>query len=215
MKTAYFITGLGADERVFSKLALPNIEQIHLEWEIASSDDTLASYANKLLAQIDIEEPVILIGLSFGGMLAVELSKLIPDCQTIIISSAATPSTIPAKYKWLGKWFDKVPFSVFRQATPLTYYLFGVKTKENQSLLKEVLVHTDEAFFRWAISAVLSWDNNLFPSNFTHIHGTKDRILPLADSSDDVIRMEGGGHLMVLDKAVLLSSVLNRVIHRE
>jgi pimeloyl-ACP methyl ester carboxylesterase len=214
MKIAYFISGLGADERMFSKLNLPNIEQIHVEWENASSDDTLASYAKRLLPQIDTEEPVILIGLSFGGMLAVELSKLIVDCQTIIISSAATPTTIPSKYKWLKKPFDKIPFSVFRQATSFTYYLFGVKKKVNQSLLKEVLAHTDEAFFRWAIGAVLSWDNNLFPSNFTHIHGTHDRILPFLDSSDDVISIEGAGHLMVLDKSILLSSVLQRIINK-
>ncbi|CAA6822217.1 MAG: Unknown protein [uncultured Aureispira sp.] len=213
MKKVYFISGLGADQRVFSNLELPNVEAIYIDWVKPSEDDTMTTYATKLLPQIDTTVPVTILGLSFGGMLAVELSHLIEGSQTILLSTAVTASAIPLRYKLLGKWKvpDKVPFSLIRKANALTYHFFGIKTARHQALLKDVLLDTDEFFFRWAIEAILNWENEIVPLHVTQIHGTKDHILPLVETPN-LIQVEGGGHFMVLEQADLVTEVLKRIL---
>lgn len=213
MKKVYFISGLGADQRVFSNLELPNVEAIYIDWVKPSEDDTMTTYATKLLPQIDTTVPVTILGLSFGGMLAVELSHLIEGSQTILLSTAVTASAIPLRYKLLGKWKvpNRVPFSLIRKANALTYHFFGIKTATHQALLKDVLLDTDEFFFRWAIDAILNWENEIVPLHVTQIHGTKDYILPLVETPN-LIKIEGGGHFMVLEQADLVTDVLKRIL---
>jgi pimeloyl-ACP methyl ester carboxylesterase len=213
MQKVYFISGLGADRRVFSNLELPDVEAIHIDWVKPSEEDTMTTYAIKLLPQIDTTVPVILLGLSFGGMLAVELSHLIDNSQTILLSTAITASAIPLRYKLLDKWKvpNKIPFSLVRKTNALTYHFFGIKAAEHKVLLKEILSDTDEYFFRWAIEAILNWENEKVPLHVTQIHGTKDHILPLVETSN-LIKVEGGGHLMVLEQADLVTEALRGVL---
>jgi pimeloyl-ACP methyl ester carboxylesterase len=213
MKKVYFISGLGADQRVFSNLELPDIEAVHIVWVKPSEDDTMTTYAAKLLPQIDTTVPVTLLGLSFGGMLAVELSHLIENSQTILLSTAVTASAIPLRYKLLGKWKvpNKVPFSLIRKANALTYHFFGIKTAEYKALLNDVLLETDEYFFRWAIEAILNWENEKVPLHVTQIHGTNDKILPLVKTSN-IVEVEGGGHFMVLEQADLVTKILKEIL---
>ena len=76
---AYFIPGLAADKRVFRHIQLPgNFTPVFLEWIAPIKDETLPQYAYRLAEQIEINEPFIIIGLSFGGMLAVEIAKKYP-----------------------------------------------------------------------------------------------------------------------------------------
>jgi pimeloyl-ACP methyl ester carboxylesterase len=212
LKKVYFLSGLGADERVFYNLNLPDISPIYISWETPDINDTMSSYAGKLLKQIDLSQPVILIGLSFGGMIAVELSRMIYNCQTILISSALSRNAIPLKYKLFGKktLLDKIPFSLFSNTNRLTFFLFGINKTEHKNLIKEILNDTDEHFFRWAICAVVDWESEFVPPDLTLIHGTKDKILPYIEC--DAIRIEDGGHLMILDKVDLISTHLNRIL---
>ena len=181
-------------------------------WEQAELDDSLAGYAKKMLPQIDLNQPVVLIGLSFGGLLAVELSKLIDHCQTIVISSAVRSSYFPKKYKLFGtrRSIYKVPFSIIRKANFIANYFFGVKEKEHKALLKEILLNSDEFFFKWGLNSIFLWENDYIPPDLTIIHGTNDKIFP--NMEPNAIAIEGGGHFMVLDKAKLISNVLSRIL---
>ena len=76
MKKIYLISGLGADERAFQHLDLRAYDVIYIAWIEALKKETLAHYAGRLLAQVSTKKP-ILIGLSFGGMIAIEMAKQI------------------------------------------------------------------------------------------------------------------------------------------
>ena len=89
-------------------------------------------------------------------------------------------------------------------------YFFSVKEKEHQALVKEFLLHTDEAFFKWGLNSIFLWENHYLPSDLTIIHGTKDKVFP--NMEPGAIAIEGGGHFMVLDKAKLISNILSRIL---
>ena len=101
---AYFISGLGADKTIFRNIRIPaSIEPVYIEWIEAKKNETLASYAHRISACIDTTEPFILVGLSFGGMIAVEISKLYKPYKLILISSIPGIQDLPKLYKWAGK----------------------------------------------------------------------------------------------------------------
>src|SRR5688572_6189398 len=106
MKRLILLTGLCADERLFSKLHLKSdYPATCIKWIPADKHDTLGSYAEKLLPQIDPKpgERFVLVGVSFGGMIAIELAKRLPAEKTILISSLVEPKDLPLFYRAGGK----------------------------------------------------------------------------------------------------------------
>lgn len=80
IKKLYLISGLGADHRVFVNLNIPGVSTHVIEWKTPEPDESMQTYVSRLRPQIDTEQEVCLLGVSFGGIIAQELSKLIP-CQ--------------------------------------------------------------------------------------------------------------------------------------
>ena len=76
MKYAYLFSGLGADHRAFQYLDVPGYAMIHVKWIEQEKNETLERYVKRLAKQITMPNPVF-IGLSFGGMVAIEVAKIV------------------------------------------------------------------------------------------------------------------------------------------
>ncbi len=85
----YIFSGLGADERAFQRLDFSGYSINFIKWVLPNVKDTIESYATRLLEQIKTKKP-ILIGLSFGGIMAIEIAKQIETEKVILIASAKT-----------------------------------------------------------------------------------------------------------------------------
>ena len=103
---AYCISGIGANEKVFHQLTL-NFDYIPIKWVPTDNSETLQDYAKKLCGQVDTSEEFVLIGVSYGGMLATEMNNFIHPVKTILISSSSisflTVARIPLDGRLLGK----------------------------------------------------------------------------------------------------------------
>ncbi len=212
-KNIYCISGLGADKRVFRNLKFAGYQLVHLDWLAPNKREKLSDYAKRLAEAIEDKEP-ILIGLSFGGMVAVEIAKQIKVKQVILISSAKQADEIP----WYIKLFRWLPIHCFIPIKSLLWtvywlinWFFGIETVEERKLLKEILKDTDAKFLNWAINRVVFWKNEITPKNIYHIHGTSDRIFPISFVKPD-ITLEKGGHLMVVNRADRLAKIIDRLI---
>ncbi|WP_052050102.1 alpha/beta hydrolase [Leptolyngbya sp. KIOST-1] len=205
----YFLSGLGADWRVFHRLQLQGYRPVHIRWEPPHRGEAIEHYAQRLLAQVTTEHP-ILVGLSFGGLMAVEMAKLCNPAQVILISSAANGAQVPTYYK-LFRWLPLQLVVPFKQLLWAVYgvmtWLFGLDDPEDRSLFRQVLVDTDPCFLRWAMHRVVGWRNQVVPPNLVQIHGDRDRVFPHGARNADVV-VPGGGHLMVLNRAEELSQLL-------
>ncbi len=212
-KKIYLISGLGADERVFELLILKDYEPIYIKWIETKKNETLKEYTFRLMQQIKTEKPVIL-GVSFGGMIATEMAKQIDCEQVILISSAQTKNEIPVLYRFLGQLnlHRLIPIKLFKQANFLTYWFFGMETKLEKKLLKSILTATDSTFLKWAINAILNWDNKLPTTRLTQIHGSKDRILPKQNIENIDFEIEKGGHLMIYNRANEINQILSEIL---
>jgi pimeloyl-ACP methyl ester carboxylesterase len=206
----YFISGLGADKRVFQRLTIPEPFIIHhVDWVPVDPEETLSQYCFKLIDQINLSEPFTLIGLSFGGIVAIELSRKIKPVQTVLISSISRPEEVGKTYTVLGKLkLQKIiPVRYFLKPSRILFRLFGAHTSEEKTLLKNILLDTDPVFFQWALNRMFSWENEWKPGSLVHIHGTCDKILPYNENMQ-AIKIEGGEHLMVFSRANEVSEIL-------
>ena len=205
----YFISGLGADWRVFHRLQLKGYRPVHIHWERPYRGESIEHYAQRLLGQVTAEHP-ILVGLSFGGLMAVEMAKLCDPAQVIVISSAVSGAQVPNYYK-LFRWLPLQLVVPFKRLLWAVYgvlnWLFGLNDPEDRLLFKQVLVDTDPFFLKWAMNRVVGWRNQTVPKNLVQIHGDRDRIFPWGHHTADIV-VPDGGHLMVLNRAEQLSELL-------
>lgn len=213
MKTIYFISGLGADERAFQLLDIHNTNNKHIKWIIPTKDDSLEQYIHKLSEQIIEPENSIILGLSFGGIIAIELSKIIRFNKTILISSIKSKAELPFYLK-LFKYFQiykLVPERFFNKYNFIIAYAFGVSNKFENDLLKNVILETNPRLVKWAIDKIVNWNNTIIPNDVLHIHGLKDRLFPFKNIKN-AIKVDNGTHFMIVNKSNIISSIINNEI---
>ena len=138
--TIYIISGLGADKRMFQNYSFDGFNVIHIDWILPFQNETFQSYAFRISENMN-NENAYLIGLSFGGILSVEISKIKKFKKVFLLSSAKTKFEIPFYYRFLGKLnlLRIIPSSILKRVNSLTYLVFGAKTNFEKNLLKDII----------------------------------------------------------------------------
>lgn len=212
MKDVYFLSGLGADKRAFQFLKLPGYQLHYLDWLNPDPRETIDHYAQRLASAITAKHPV-LVGLSFGGIMAIEVSKWVKVEKVILISSPKTQLELPI-YLQIFRWFPvyyAIPPRLLKRIMLLVMdWFFSINSREESLLLKTILLDTKDDFLRWAIDIVLHWNQTEAIENVYHIHGRGDRIFPLRFLKADTL-IEGG-HFMIVNQAERISALLRQII---
>ena len=209
----YCLSGLGADKKAFQYLTIENAELIHIEWIDPLSHESLESYARRLF-EINIkDEQYNLMGLSFGGMLAQEFSKLKTPENLILISTISSRNDLPKLMKLAGaiRLHRIIPNRLIKSVNFITRYLFGTQNPKVDQIFRQIQKDTDPCYVKWAIDAILGW-NNKEQVKGIRLHGDNDKLLPLKHNVENVIR--NGGHLMLIDHSAEVSSIINQQLIR-
>ncbi|MEZ4755656.1 MAG: alpha/beta hydrolase [Flavobacteriales bacterium] len=199
----YLIPGLGADHRLFGKLDLPGHRVHYLEWPMMHEGSDLRDFAEALARRVDTSVPHALVGVSMGGMVAQEMAAITRPWRTIIISSWKGPHEMPPPIRLLrGTHPERLLTPAFlRTSMPLMRWQMGAETDADRALFDAFLAATSVEQLRVQIAAVMRWEGPAAPvEGLVHIHGGADRLMPIWFVKD-VMRVEGGGHFMVSDRA--------------
>jgi hypothetical protein len=210
----YLLSGLGADSRAFKNLTLPvGYVPVHINYIEPLPKESLQQYALRLIDQMDISKPFSIIGLSFGGIITMELLELLQPVKTILISSVSNKKELPILYRLAGsfKLNKLIPSNKVNKPNFLTYYIFGIKLKEHQILLKEILTSTNTKFSQWAVNEIVNWKRKKHKQNFVRIHGTKDRLLPIKNFTPDYT-IKNGGHLLIIQNGEAVSNIVQKIL---
>ncbi|MEO9022049.1 MAG: alpha/beta hydrolase [Ginsengibacter sp.] len=212
MKHIYCISGFGADERVFSKLDFRNNDVHFIPWKIPEIHETIGSYAARMREDIVHSNP-ILIGLSFGGMMSIEIAKIISVEKVILLSSISTFHELPLYMKIVGTLHLNrlIPMKPYAILEPLENYNLGVETAEEKKLVKEYRKNLNLQYSNWAMDQVVTWKNDYVPPHLIHIHGSKDHIFPIGKVKADYV-IKGGGHLLPMNSAEEVNKILKEVL---
>ena len=211
VKTIYCISGLGTDEKVFDNLNI-NAKMKFIPWLLPLKNETIKRYALRMSESIHHSSPALL-GISFGGMIAIEIAKQIPLDKLIIVSSIKTDSELPRWMKLMGKFqLHKIlPTRSYKITEKYDNKKLGITNEEERKLVNTYRQKMDPVYYDWAVHQVLSWRNNWYPENIVHIHGDEDKIFPIKNLDPTHI-IKGGSHIMTLNKADEVSRCINSVL---
>ena len=212
----YTIPGLGFDPRVFSRLSFPTKEIHHLHWMDPLPKEPINKYAKRMSENI-IHDPenCILIGHSFGGIMAQEVATHLPVKKIIIISSLKSEKEKPLNFKVAAPFGFHHLFSKKLTLKTFDYWgkYFGYETPELQTLFKEMISDRSDSYLQWALFNLSIWKGvKKTGVPLTHIHGDKDKTLPFKGIKKPVIKVEGGTHMMVYSMAGKLSRLIGENI---
>ena len=211
----YFLPGLAANSSIFKNIQLDTdqFEMHFLEWMIPFEDESISEYAIRFCKKIN-HVNAILVGVSFGGIIAQEMNLVYDFKKIIIISSVKARHELPLHLQLAGKTkvYKLLPTSLFAQNIDLlSKYAFGKPIVKRLDLYKQYLSITDKRYLDWAIKQVVSWNQETSDPNLVHIHGDQDIIFPIENMKNCII-VEGGTHIMILNRYKWLNENLPKLM---
>lgn len=210
----YFMPGMAANPSIFEHIKLPeeNYEIHWLEWQIPNKTETLREYAERMCKFIE-HSNVVLLGVSFGGILVQEMSKLIKVKKMIVVSSVKSHHELPKRLKLLKvtKAYNILPTQLVSNIDLLAKYAFGETIKKRVDLYKKYLSVNDKTYLDWAIKQVVCWDQEEAHPDATYIHGDKDVVFPHSCGGNSIV-INGGTHIMIINKYKWFNENLPKLI---
>ena len=203
----YFVPGLAADKEIFENISLPeSLYTLHIiSWLIPSKKETMAQYAKRMAAFVT-EKNAVLVGVSFGGVVAQEMSSFLKLKKLIIISSIKTKHELPTKFKIAKnlRFYNLIPTRLFLTSKNYSRFALGPISKKGFKLYQDYLHIRDKRYLDWAIKNMLCWKQDIPLPGVYHIHGDNDLVFPIKNINN-VITVQGGSHIMLLTKGPQVS----------
>lgn len=218
--TVYTLPGLALDSRIFEKISIPNVNLIHLNWiEPFDDNESIQDYAKRFCTQfMHHEGEIVLIGHSFGGVLAQEISKITTVNHIFLLSSIIDEVEKPiifehlfqtGLYKWMtpfGSWLT-VPFWGF---------IFDYQSVAHLRLFQKMILSKSYRLFRWSFKTLFSWKSDgRISTVMTRIHGTDDKTFHINRMKHMDYIIQNGGHFMVYKKADEINSIIQNELFKK
>ena len=210
----YFMPGMAASSLIFERIKMPEdtFESHLLDWIIPNKNDTLQDYAKKMAEKVT-HQNVVLIGVSFGGILVQEMAHFLSVKKVIIISSVKSNTELPSRMKIAKstKAYKLLPTSMAQKIEVLSKFAFGSIIKQRLILYEKYMCMRDKTYLDWSIEQIINWNQITPDSNLVHIHGDADEVFPIKNIKN-VIEIKGGTHLMILNRFRWFNSHLPEII---
>jgi pimeloyl-ACP methyl ester carboxylesterase len=181
----YLLSGMTPEFPIFVRLAplLPNSHPV--EFIVPKTHERLTEYSARLAEHLDPQSYIV--GTSFGGIIALEISRILRPKGCILISSIRDPNQLPP---WFRIWRKLGPgnCSKLLQLIGHSARLVPKTVCTHSTMRVRKLAGNKGKWYRWATSAVLEWqptsDHVDFP--VLQIHGTADATFPIRYTKPDI-----------------------------
>lgn len=193
----YLFPGISREYQIFQSLvlALPNTTM--LTWLDPEPNETLQTYAQRIAEQIPASE-CVLAGVSFGGVVAQEVSRLIQPQNCFLIASIRHPRELPVPGRLCRHVAGRMTPHVLRVAGHLAFLIPRFIWRSGTLRLR-YFTGPHGPWFRWATSEVVNWKPAAeeLPTKLIQIHGDTDRTFPIKYLQPDVVIKDAGHDLAI------------------
>lgn len=167
-----------------------------------------------MAAQIDTLNPFSIVGMSFGGMVAVEMGKFIHPRKIIIISSAKTIEEYPFRYKLLKvlPLYKLFGGKLIKAMAHIAQPIFEPVCKKDKKLFVSMINNKDPHFMVRSIDCIAKWNNHTYRSDIVHIHGNNDHTIFFKNINNPIC-IDDGSHFMVYFNAEEISKIILNVLN--
>lgn len=204
---------MAAGPNTFENIKLPKdqYEVKIIEWLIPEKEESLTDYAKRMASFVK-KPNSILIGVSFGGVVAQEMEQFLTLKKLVIISSVKNKNELPWRMRLTGQFkaYKLFPTSIFLSAKDLTKFSIGPKSKKRLFLYQKYLNVRNKQYLDWAIKQMVTWDREQTIKGLIHIHGEKDQIFPIKYINKCIV-IEEGTHIMLLTKGKRISQLIQKI----
>lgn len=211
------LPGLGFTGRLFENLSLPGRRCLAVEWSVPDPGEPMAEYGQRLLAPHDLETPPILIGHSFGGLVAQAIAGRRPVRGIVLVSSIKSRRENPLLFRIAACIGLHRLFTKGATLRTLRFWggAFGYRRGAEQDLFRAMVEVQDDRFLQWALRELSRWPGPPLGLPATvHVHGTADRTFPFRRIEEPVVRVPGGTHLMIWNRGAEVSKAVVEAIGR-
>ena len=205
------LPGLNGDERVFEPQAEMFDSARVASWIKPLTGESMREYARRLAHRIDPGQECIVVGVSFGGIVAMELSRHVKALACVVIASTRDVKGLPRAVRMMRPMAAAMPVAILGHAvrggwTSAATTLPRVKRRVRRMSCEQL------KFRQWAITALLRWKPAAeSPCPVIQIHGDRDATFP-AGRRDAEFVVHGAGHLLTLTHAAQVNAHLAEVM---
>ncbi len=214
MRKLYFISGLGADEKAFHRLEDFGVPKIMVQWLDPIPKESLLNYCKRIITQYGITQQDIIVGLSFGGLIAQQIAQILDQRFVILISSFRTKEDLRLLFKkgLQFRLYKLMPEIKFPLISEVVANVLNSGTTEGKPVLKAMLETTDMKLLKWSIEKIFQQDIELGQEAIKYnLLGNKDRVMKIWRNKTTHI-IQGGSHFMVYDKAKEVSTAIKQIL---
>jgi pimeloyl-ACP methyl ester carboxylesterase len=209
------LPGLGADDRLLEPQRAAFPQMIVPPWIPPLTNESLPSYAARMAETVTVsrDSPLILGGVSMGGMMAYEMARHLKPDAVVLIASCRSRSGLRPTHVWSRRLLPAIPVRAWSVAKLLSGPVMRVmhrRSVEKREMLVRMFKEADAQFMHWALRAILNWESTpLEGVPVFQIHGSRDPIIPVRRNKADVIIP--GGHLINVGRAEEVNAFIVRV----
>ena len=206
--------GLGADHRLLEpqRAAFPQL--VVPPWIPPRKNESLPHYAARMAETVapSRDVPLILGGVSFGGMLAYEMARYLKPDAVVLIASCRTREGLRSELR-AGAWAAAVDSGAGVERGQAAFRAGGANHasevgRQTQELLVTMFKESDSRFMHWVLQAILTWEPTpLEGVPVFQIHGGRDLMIPARRVQPDEM-IPDGGHMINVTHAEQVNSFL-------
>jgi pimeloyl-ACP methyl ester carboxylesterase len=180
-----------------------------IDWIAPVSATSISEYAVELVAEFGLDASCDLVGVSFGGMVAQEVARLLGTPLCFVVSSASSSS----EFRLTQRLLARLP-QVGDQAILRTVGAVAERWPRSSSSMGTVRARKFQGqngvWFRWATSAALRWRPVPYrQAGVVRIHGDRDRTFPHAVQHAEIV-IPGAGHMLALTHSSELAKAIRQ-----
>jgi pimeloyl-ACP methyl ester carboxylesterase len=168
-------------------------------WAEPLPHESLREYSLRMADTVPRNRPIVLCGVSFGGMIALEMAEKLNAAGVVLSGACYSSRQIHWYLRPTAYIIAAVPVWVGEHARWLSRgagWLVGPLGKDER---RSIAVMTREALVKlvtWGFLAIVLWPGKPKPTiPVIQVHGECDRIIPVRRVNPDVV-VPGAGHLL-------------------